>query len=280
MSNFNPLIKFEQDDLIIPEVGQWSEEKYRLLGYYCDIFTTSMRTKWDELVYIDLFAGSGVAELKNNKNVVMGSPLIAMSIPIPFTKYIFCEQDAEKREALAKRIDRLFPNADYTVIEGDANNLDTIKAIKKVAYKKGKTVLSFCFVDPYSLDLNFSTIESLSNNFYVDFLILLAFGMDANRNLSNYLSEQSKKIERFLNCEKWREEFKDSEDIGDFCRFLSKKYDKNMKDLNYAEPSEKHPITNTKNRAIYHLGFYSRHPLGNKFWNEVKKYSNPQQKLF
>ena len=56
---FNPQIEAKPDGLSTPVVRQWSLEKYKLVGSYCDIFTTGMRNIWDQLVYIDLFAGSG-----------------------------------------------------------------------------------------------------------------------------------------------------------------------------------------------------------------------------
>jgi hypothetical protein len=51
--------------------------------------------------------------------------------------------------------------------------LSEIEAVLKSipSYKKGNTLLPFCFVDPFSLDLSFSTIAKLGKNL-MDFLIL------------------------------------------------------------------------------------------------------------
>ena len=76
---FDPIIKVADDSLFIPEVRQWSLEKYRLVGSYCDIFTTGMKNKWDQLVYIDLFAGAGYARIKETRLVYRSSALIALS---------------------------------------------------------------------------------------------------------------------------------------------------------------------------------------------------------
>ena len=73
---FNPIIKAQDDELFIPDVGSWSLMKYTYFGYYCDIFTTSMKYKWDNLIYIDLFAGSGFSRIKNSEKIVYASPLI------------------------------------------------------------------------------------------------------------------------------------------------------------------------------------------------------------
>ena len=44
----------EDDGLYTPTVGNWSDVKYRLISNYAEMFSTSMRRKWDGRVYIDL----------------------------------------------------------------------------------------------------------------------------------------------------------------------------------------------------------------------------------
>jgi hypothetical protein len=62
---FDPLIKVSDDGLLIPEVRRWSLEKYELVGSYCDIFSSGMKNKWHQRVYIDLFAGAGYARISH-----------------------------------------------------------------------------------------------------------------------------------------------------------------------------------------------------------------------
>ena len=153
--NFNPQIQVEPDGYFTPEVREWSLEKYKLVGSYCHIFTNGMKNKWDQLVYIDLFAGAGYAKIKESTKIYRSSALLAMSIPHPFTKYILCEQDPERFEALSARVKRDFSHLNVELIKGDSNtNIALVqKAIPR--YGKGNTLLPFCFVDPYSLNLNF-----------------------------------------------------------------------------------------------------------------------------
>ena len=90
---FDPIIPVEDDGLFIPEVGNWGDEKYKLLGGYSDIFTSGMKNFWDNLVYIDLFAGAGYAKIKGINKIRMSSALIALSVNHKFNKYILCEED-------------------------------------------------------------------------------------------------------------------------------------------------------------------------------------------
>lgn len=204
---FNPIIPVEDDGLYIPEVGAWADEKYKLLGGYSEIFTSGMKNLWDNLIYIDLFAGAGYVRIKGTSKIRMSSALIALSVNHKFNKYILCEEDPKCLSALKGRVERHFPGSNVEYIPGDSNeNVEKIiEAIPKHSYEE--KVLRFCFVDPFSLNLKFSTIKMLSFVGKIDFLILLALHMDGNRNLFNYISENSKKVDEFIDDSSWREPF-------------------------------------------------------------------------
>lgn len=281
---WSPIINVEDDSLIISkkDIGEWGEKKYNLVGRYCDIFTKSMQHKWNHLVYIDLFASSGYARFRNSKKIIRSSPLIALSLPVPFTDYIFCEKDPDLCKALRIRVERDFPDKNVTIIEGDCNEeIDRIiSAIPK--YSRTNTVLSFCFVDPFSLNLSFTTIEKMGR-YAMDFLILLALGMDANRNMENYLNISSDKISKFLNDENWREKYSQNYPLNhsSFVQFLVKEYKSNIEKIDYKKAEDFHEIRSSdRNLPLYHLAFFSKHNIGNDFWKKVQNYSDGQQKLF
>lgn len=273
MDKFSPEIEVTDDGLITPEVREWSLEKYRLVGSYCDIFTNGMKNKWNQLVYIDLFAGAGYAKVKEKKRIYLNSALIAMSIPSPFTKYILCEKDDEKFEALSKRVKRDFGHLNYELIKGDSN-LNIAEVVKAIpSYGKGNTLLPFCFVDPYSLNLNFSTIRSLANGL-MDFLILQALHMDANRNFDNYLNEESTRIAEYLGVSNWRDLFEKDGVIyrKNFVKFLADQYSEQMNTLGYVKTKCTHQIkSNVKNLPLYYLSFYSKNARGVDFFKKVQQ---------
>ncbi|HEY6503674.1 MAG TPA: three-Cys-motif partner protein TcmP [Chitinophagaceae bacterium] len=279
---FNPIIPVEDDGLIIPEVGAWGETKYKLVGGYCEIFTTGMKNKWDSLVYIDLFAGAGYAKIKGSNRIIKSSALIALSVSRKFNQYVFCEENEERINALKSRVAREFPDANVQYVAGDSNqSIDKIISIL-VKGNSGNSILRFCFVDPFSLNLDFETIEQLSKIGKIDFLILLALLMDANRNFVYYIEENSTKIEKFIKNSKWREPFQKADiHSSDFIKFLSDQYDQNMKNLGYVEPVDKHRVKiDDKNIPLYYLAFYSKNPRGNDFYKKVEKYLSSQQSLF
>lgn len=280
MGSLNPLIEVSDDGLTTPEVGNWSFQKWGLLGAYCNIFTTGMRKKWDQLVYIDLFAGAGFAKIKGADRMYCSSALVAMSIPEKFDKYILCEKEPELMDALKQRVSRLYPGLNVSFVSGDSNEkIDQIKS-EIPPYARGNTLLPFYFVDPFSLDLHFSTIRELAEGL-MDFLILLALHMDANRNLQNYLDENSEKIELFVDEPNWRDEFQQFGSDGKaFIRYLADKYDQNMIQLGYVKPEKKHQVRSSiKNLPLYYLAFYSKHKRGNDFYKKVKKTATGQTEL-
>ncbi|HMG83602.1 MAG TPA: three-Cys-motif partner protein TcmP [Ferruginibacter sp.] len=280
---FDPIIIVDNDGLKLPDpVGAWSEKKYELVGGYCDIFNDGIKNKFKNRVYIDLFAGAGFAPIKGKNKILKTSALIALSIPNPFTKYIFCEMDQEKIDTLEKRARKEFPDRDMIFICGDSNK--TVDLVINEVKKLGLSTISFCFVDPFSLNLHFETIEKLSQLGRIDFLILLALMMNANRNLHNFIEEESKTIDLYIKKSNWREPFlKGEARKEDFIKFLADTYDQNMKSLGYLVKNEglKPKVDADEfNLSLYYLAFYSKHNLGNKFFTDIQKYRLPQQKLF
>src|SRR5439155_2924603 len=116
------------------------------------------------------------------------------------------------------------------------------------------TLLPFCFADPFELNLHFETIRNLGEYRLMDFLILQALHMDANRNFGNYMLEENEKIERYLGLKNWREEFQAKKLAQrDFVKFLADKYRDQMILLQYLEPHFHQIRSNEKNLPLYYL---------------------------
>ncbi|MGA7162281.1 MAG: three-Cys-motif partner protein TcmP [Bacteroidota bacterium] len=277
-AKFNPIIETDDDTLFIPQVRGWSLEKYRLVGSYCDIFTQGMKNRWDQLVYLDLFAGAGYSHNTDDGKIYKSSALIAMSIPHPFTKYILCESDPERYEALSKRLVREFSHLNYKLIPGD--NDQNVEAILSEipSFGKGNTMLPFCFLDPYSLNFKFSIVEALSKGL-MDFLTLQALHMDGNRNLKSYLNENNERIADYLGMPNWRELF--AKDVvkhsNNFVKFLADLYQGQMVKLGYQEEKLMHHIkSNEQHLPLYYLAFYSKSSRGTDFFDKVRRGINSQ----
>lgn len=280
----NKLPELGDDGLLTKEIGDWGEEKYRLVATYAKLFATSMKEKWDCRVYIDLFAGAGRARIRNTKRIIPASPILALDITDKFDKYIFCDKDPLKIKVLQERVSKAYPNVDSQFIPGDTNqSVDRILS-EIPQHRIGFKVLCFCFADPFKLEnLKFETIRQLSARF-MDFLILIPSGMDANRNISYYIKSTNKTVDLFLGTSNWRDEWKQAASQGEnFGHYLTRRFGKEMESIGYINLGIEETIqirSTDKNLPLYHLAFFSRNKLGQKFWKEARKYSKDQRTLF
>lgn len=273
-------LRVENDGLISPDVGSWAESKYRLIALYDGLFSTGMKNKWDQRVYIDLYAGAGYSHVTGTSTFLKGSPVIALTVTDPFDKYIFCEAQALLFDALSIRTRRTAPSADVTLIQGSCDaEIDKICAAIPKASVNNK-VLSLCLVDPFDFGIKFETLRKLSR-FFVDFLVLLAIGMDANRNYDTYVEGDSDKIDEALGNREWRARWKAAgAPRKEFRRFLATEFSMSMASLSYKEvPLDlmKAVRSTEKNLNLYYLALFSRHQTGYQFWDEVLKYSTDQK---
>lgn len=262
------------DGLHTPEVGEWGVEKYLRVWMYDQIFTTSMKGKWKR-TYVDLFAGAGHALLKESGRKVLSSAMLALHVTHRFDRYVLCEANPVRMAALRERVGRAAPETDVVFVDGDANQI-----AERIVQAIPSDALAFCFVDPFGTNIRLNTIRVLSAR-RIDFLILLALGMDANRNQAIYRSEESTRLDDFLGDPSWRERWAAEEKQGGrFQRFLAQEYAGAMRSLGYPETAldEMHPVKD-RGRLLYHLAFFSKSELARKFWSEVRKYTSEQAEL-
>jgi len=267
------------DGLPCPEVRRWAETKYRLIGLYDELFATGMKNKWDQRVYIDLYAGAGYSRIAGTSTYLKGSPLIALTVGCPFEKYIFCEENHDLLEALKVRARRVAPDADIAYVPGDCDSkIDKICAEIPKGSPTNK-VLSLCVVDPFDFGIKFETLRRLSK-VYIDFLVLLAVGMDAGRNYDHYVDGNSTKIDEALGGCGWRSRWR-ARGVRrrDFRQFLASEFSSSIESLGYIrQPLDRMKLVRSdeRNLPLYYIALFSRHQTAYKFWDDVLKYSTDQ----
>jgi three-Cys-motif partner protein len=277
---------FSTDDgLILPEVGSWAAEKHSKIGYYAALFASSMKNKWDCRVFIDLFAGAGKARIRDTGKIVPGSPLVALNLANPFDQYIFCEVDGDCASALHSRITQHFPGSAFEVLNVDANGqVDTVLS-KVPKFGRDYKGLTFCFVDPFNTqNLKFTTLRRIAEAIYVDFMILIPSYMDIKRNEHTYTQPSCRILDDFLGSDSWRADWvSNSNRFRDFGVFVADQFGKQMARLNYhytdTEEFETVRMGQDRSLYLYHLGFFSRDPLGVKFWRETRERTATQLPL-
>jgi len=268
------------DGLFCPEVGDWAEEKHGIVSLYAKLFSTGMKEKWDERVYIELYAGSGFAKIRNTTRVIAGSPIRALTLEHPFDKYIFCEENAAQLDVLKKRVKQIAPQRAVAYVAGDCNEHISEVLANIPAPSANHRVLSLCFVDPFDIGIKFETLRKLSV-MYMDFLVLLALYMDANRNVANYVKDEARKVDEFLGSETWRTRWAVRRRQGtEFPQFLAEEFSGSMESLGFQhQPFYKMKAIRMpeKNIRLYRLALFSRRSVAYSFWDEVLKYSTTQK---
>jgi three-Cys-motif partner protein len=270
------------DGLPTNDIGPWAEEKYQYVGMYAQLFSTGMKNKWPHRIYLDLFSGPGYSRVRETNRVVLGSPMIALSLPDRFDSYVFADENTESLDALRTRVSRLGLDVTPTYIPGDAN-ARIGRVLDVISKTPSKSTLSFCFLDPYKLNIHFETVRRIAEGRSVDFLILLALYIDANRNVASYVAKGNRTVDLFLGDPNWRQRWVSAEQNGDtIVEFLANEYSSKMSAIGYLPMGIGDMVkirTRDKRLPLYFLAFFSRHNTGLKFWDEVRKYATDQLTL-
>lgn len=276
-------IEIAPDGLPYNDVGVWTEEKHRLVAYYATQFSGAMKEKFDKRVYVELYAGAGYSRIRDTDRIIPGSPINALALKEPFDKYIFCEQDAEKRAALETRVGRhAQPGTDVTFVPGDcdAHVAEIVAAVPR--HSKTNRVLTLCFVDPNDIGIKFTTLRALGAKRKMDFIVLLALYTDALRAEQHYVRNPLK-INQLLETELWQGRWQDAKREGmDFPHFLANEFISSMERMGYIPPpfySMRKVFYYEKNYPLYAIGLFSRNPLAYKLWGDALKYTDDQLDL-
>src|SRR5687768_17524282 len=152
-----------QDEYEAPEyldrLGFWSEIKHEIIQQYAHAYTTILRRQRfvKRLVYIDAFAGAGVAIDRETGDLVPGSPYrLLFDVQPAFHEYHFIELDAQKANHLQQL---LGGDRRVTVHVGDANEVlirDVLPRCRYEDYARG-----LCLLDPYGLSVDWDVLARI-----------------------------------------------------------------------------------------------------------------------
>ncbi len=277
--------------------GEWTRAKLEALSKYLNayrmIFDKNPRASYFRTIYIDGFAGSGKwisrkSELDSEIGLFEdpdethdaisyseGSVQIALGLDSPFDKYLLIEKDQSTAEELKKLIKEKYRGLikRTQVFVGDCNE-KLCEIAGKWNYSKDRAV---CFLDPYGMSVNWSTIESIARTQAIDLWLLFPLGQGICRllkkkeipdgswadKLDNVLGTPDRR-DHFYNTEKKQDLFGElyqtercvvSEEIGEY--FLER-----MRTI-FAGVSEKPLILkNSKNSPLFMLCFAAGNKKG------------------
>lgn len=177
--------------------GDWTQEKLERVRKYLAAYVQIMKGKPYSYTYIDAFAGTGYINKREKDNItdeesqlvlpelvepevrnfIEGSVRTALRVDPGFKKYIFIEKDREKVSQL-KSIENDFPAhaGNIEIICGDAN-----KAVLEICDRSWRHSRAVIFLDPYGMQIPWSTIEKIASTKAIDLWYLFPIGVAINR---------------------------------------------------------------------------------------------------
>lgn len=266
------------DGLFVRDSGIWVKEKFYYLEHYLSIFSVGMGKKWrGKLYYIDLFAGPGRCHIRETKEEIDGSPLIALKFN--FAKYFLFEANSTCFKALTSRIRARAPEKlkNILTIPGDCN-----EEISRIDPPPSPS-LGIAFIDPTGISqIAFETIRKLTARRKIDLIINFPEGMGIRMNLHQYTRKDENALTTFMGSGRWKRRFQQAPTSFDqACREIANEYLENLRGLGYlAFDSDRIPVRTEQNALLYYLLFASKDAKGSEFWRKIRVINPHGQRTF
>lgn len=188
---------FLSDGFSVTATEPWFKVKVEVIQSYLRAFVLNVSAKADEIVFVDLFSGSGLYSVGHQKEIFQGSSFASLSSDLPITQWILCERDPESLKLLHRRVDRFFARKNVSILDEGLSYLpDKFRKIITPS-KRGYTVAVFCLVDPFNFDVPLVTIDALASMGF-NFLIPFTFMLNDRSNYQYYLREHPERLLRYL----------------------------------------------------------------------------------
>jgi three-Cys-motif partner protein len=203
--------------------GDWTVDKLGRLRKYLAAYTKIMTKQNFKFAYIDAFAGTGyISKEQNNdsdtelfldlgleepQSFLSGSVKTALEIEPRFNKYIFIEKDTAHCKDLQTTCNE-YPElmSRVSIINEEANSF-LQDLCNNSNWSQHRAVL---FLDPYGMQVEWKTIESIARTKAIDMWLLFPLGMSINRMLiknGNIPIPWVEKLDRFFGTHDWEQQF-------------------------------------------------------------------------
>jgi len=251
-------------------LGSWFMDKLHYLREYCGIFSTGMKNKWEHRIYIDLFSGPGICITEDTGVEQHGSPLVSLNCKTPFTHYYFIDKNKDFIGALRYRSQDYQANKTFI-------NMDCNCAIDELINKLPKTyAIFFTFIDPFNFEIEFDSINKLTERRPMDLLITFHIG-----NLKRSIHQPSQRMKKFFPPLDWEKlYFKSCGSDKIHERLLLDKYEEGLKEIGYTYFDDCVLTRNIRNAPLYYLLFATKDAKGKEFYSKISMRSRTGQSRF
>jgi three-Cys-motif partner protein len=250
------LSSFQDDGFITTAAEPWFKVKVQLIQQYFQSFVTNVSGKVDDIIFVDLFSGSGLYSIGHKKELFAATCLASLQTDLPISKWIFCEHSSENAKALKIRVNKYFRGKNVVIFETRPDQaIDKFRSYVPRS-KGGYKVAVFCVVDPFSIDIPFATIDSL-HDLGFSFLIPYDFSLNNRVDYRFYMKEQKDRLAKYLGGMHAR--FKDIRSNHDFYKRVVRAHQNNLLMLGLNTSLSVHKLdSGLMEMPYYYIGFASR----------------------
>ena len=278
--------------------GTWTIEKLERVRKYLVAYATIMNKQKFRFAYIDAFAGTGYRTLREeDSGEIMlpelvetdsidfrqGSARIALKVVPRFDKYIFIEKNEGNFEELYKlKEDHPELIDDITLICAEANTY--IQNLCNNRNWKGNRAVMF--LDPFGMQVQWSTIQAIAQTEAIDLWILFPLGVAINRLLrrdGNIDPIIRTRLNELFGEEKWYDSFYQTsvdeglfgsqtktKKVSDF-KAIAGYFVRRLETIFPGVAKNPLPLRNSRNNPLYLLCFVSANPKGAKTAVKIAK---------
>jgi three-Cys-motif partner protein len=193
--------------------GPWTEIKLDAVEYYLTCYTRALKRAGFDITYIDPFAGTGSRDVERRvSGGLLGEPEVfvtenlagsarrALNVKPQFDHLIFIEKAPTRCVAL-NELKHINLHRDIEVIPGEANN-ELKKLVQREPWcrKDASKSRGVVFLDPYALDVEWSTLQALASTRVLDVWYLFPIRDTIRQLAHNFEGIGPKKptLDRFL----------------------------------------------------------------------------------
>lgn len=198
--------------------GQHTEIKLELVEKYLQAYMSALRRKFDNLWYIDAFAGTGSRTVRveardgdlfdtpapARTETRRGSARIALDVQPAFDRLVFMDANPEHCVAL-QELKKSYPGRNIDILKGDANRLIQDQ-IKWDGWKNTRAVM---FLDPYGMEVEWSTLRAIAETRAIDVWYLFSLSglyRQAARNIGSVDDSKRRALTRMFGSDQWERE--------------------------------------------------------------------------
>ncbi|MBX9821906.1 three-Cys-motif partner protein TcmP [Afipia birgiae] len=198
--------------------AQHTDLKLSIIENYLKAFTTALKPHFQELWYIDAFAGTGFRTVRHEEKPESflsagepqrieqrrGSAQIALDIQPSFDFTVFIDAKPSHVAALNDLAAR-YPRRRIAVVRNDANEA----ILSLLAANSWQSTRAVLFLDPYGMEVNWETLEAIAATKAIDIWFLFPMSglyRQATKNIEAVDEHKASALTRILGSEEWKEE--------------------------------------------------------------------------